>query len=214
LRRTLLLLLLPALAAPAWGEDSISVLERRELALERSAAAPTHHLSLVLAYFKGSWEPELIHTALRKTTAIFAQCGVAIAKAELVLIGAPARYRDFHTPASRELAHALGLPKPTIYFVVDTRQQPAFEAEAIGRGNSGTRPELRDTVWITRGTRDPEIVLAHELAHVLMNSGEHVVVPENLMREDTAPRNTRLTQAQCARLRETATVNGLLQPAR
>jgi hypothetical protein len=47
-----------------------------------------------------------------------------------------------------------------------------------------------------------------------MNSGEHVVVPENLMREDTAPRNTRLTQAQCARLRETATVNGLLQPAR
>jgi hypothetical protein len=28
------------------------------------------------------------------------------------------------------------------------------------------------------------------------------------------PRNTRLTQAQCTRLRETATANGLLQPIR
>ena len=137
---------------------------------------------------------------------------MAIAKAELVLIDAPARYRDFHTPTSRALARALGLPKPTIYFVADTRQRPAFEAEAIGRGNSGTRPELRDTVWVMRGTRDLEIVLAHELAHVLMDSGAHSEEPENLMREDTTLGNRRLSAAQCTRLRETATANELLKP--
>ena len=127
---------------------------------------------------------------------------------------APARYRVFDTPTSRELARELALSKPTIYFVAGTRQQPAFDAEAIGRGNSATRPELKDTVWVARGARDLDIVLAHELAHVLMDSGAHSGEPANLMREDTAPDNTRLNQAQCTRLRETATANGLLQPVR
>jgi len=214
LQRTLLQLLLPALAAPAWSGDSISVLERRALALKRGSASASRYLNLTLAYFAGSWAPGEIEAAVRQSARILAQCGVAVARAELVLVAAPARYRDFHTPDSRELARALQLPRPTIYFVAGTRQQPAFDAEAIGRGNSGTRPELRDTVWVTRGARDLEIVLAHELAHVLMDSGAHSQAPGNLMREDTAPGNNRLSGAQCRRLRQTATSNGLLQPAR
>lgn len=214
LLQTLLVLLLPALSAPAWSGNSIAVLDRRELAIERGAATPSHHLSLVLAYFEGSWTPEVIHSAVRRSAQIFAQCGVEIAKAELVRLDAPARYREFDTPTSRELARALPLPRPTIYFVADTRQRPAFDAEAIGRRNSRTRPELSDTVWVARGARDLDIVLAHELAHVLMDSGEHSQEPGNLMREDTAPQNIILASAQCARLRGTATANGLLQPAR
>jgi hypothetical protein len=214
LLRTILLLLLPALAAPASGADSIVVLDRRELRLERSPATASHHLSLVLAYFDVGWTSEAIHSAVRSSARIIAQCGVAVAKAELVRIDAPARFHDFHTPDSRELARALSLSRPTIYFIAGTRQQPAFEAEAIGRGNSGSRPELSDTVWVTRGARDLDIVLAHELAHVLMDSGEHLEKPGNLMREETAPQNTHLTPAQCARLRETASWNGLLQPVR
>lgn len=212
LRRTLLLLLLPALAAPAWSGESISVLDRRELALEALNARPSHQLSLVLATFDAGWSPEQIHAAVRTGARILAQCGVTIAGAELVLLAAPARFRDFHTPSSCELARALQLPKPTIYFVAGTRQRLAFDAEAIGRGNSGTRPELRDTVWIARGARDLDIVLAHELAHVLMDSGAHSAESGNLMREDTAPANTRLDAAQCERLRTTATANGLLRP--
>lgn len=211
LLRTLLVL---AVCAAAWAGESIAVLDRHELALERSAATPSHRLDLVLAYFEGDWRPEAIRAALRRSAQVLAQCGVEIAKAELVRIEAPARFRVFDTPRSRELAGTLALSRPTIYFVADTRQQPAFEAEAIGRANSGTRPELRDTVWVTRGARDPDIVLAHELAHVLMDSGKHSEKSGNLMREETAPQNTRLTHAQCARLRETATANGLLQPVR
>lgn len=202
------------LATPVSGEDTIIVLDRRELRLERIHATPSHHLDLVLAYFDVGWRPDAIHAAVRSAARIFAQCGVAIAKAELVRIDAPARFHDFHTPESRELARALPLPRPTIYFVAGTRQQPAFDAEAIGRGNSGTRRELRDTVWVARGARDIDIVLAHELAHVLMDSGEHSAESGNLMREDTAPQNTHLTPAQCARLREAASANGLLQPLR
>ena len=206
------LVMLAALSAPAWGADSIAVLERRVLVIERTARA-SHHLELTVAYFDDSWTHEAIQAALREGAQILAQCQIGITRVALVRIGAPARYRDFYTPISRELASALALPKPTIYLVDRTRQQPAFEAEAIGRGNSASRPELRDTVWVTRGARDLGIVIAHELAHVLMDSGEHSGAPDNLMREETASGRVRLDAAQCARLRETASANGLLSPA-
>ena len=38
--------------------------------------------------------------------------------------------------------------------------------------------------------------------------------PGNLIRDQTAPENTHLTPAQCARLRETGRANSLLQPSR
>ena len=209
--RMLAVLLFAAIPALAQEPATISVRERRELPVEQSVTAPTHKLALTLAYLEGGdWTTEDIVAAVRDGARLLEQCGVALERAELVRIGAPARYLDFYTPLSRELASAVPLAKPAIYFVAGTRQRPAFDAEAIGRGNSRTRPELRDTVWVTQGARDLGIVLAHELAHVLMDSGEHTREPGNLMREDTAPGNTRLSEAQCARLRETGAANGLL----
>ena len=204
-----LLLLLAAL--PALAQGQVTVLERRELPVAQRAAAPTHRLNLTLAALEGAgWSGDEIHSAVRQSALILAQCDVQLEKVELVRIGAPAPLRIYYTPISRALVRALPLPKPTIYFVADTRQRPAFDAEAIGRGNSGPRPELADTVWITRAVTDVGIVLSHELAHVLMDSGEHSEEPNNLMREDTAPQNTRLSEKQCVRLRETGTANGLL----
>jgi hypothetical protein len=213
--RVLVLLLLIALPAWAQGSGPITVLERRELPVERSVSAPTHSLNLALAYLEGGgWAPDAIQAAIRQSAQILGQCGVALRKLEIVLVRAPERFRDFYTPTSREMARALHLGKPTVYFVNDTRQRPPFDAEAIGRGNSRTRPELGDTVWVTRGARDLGIVLAHELAHVLMDSGEHSQAPGNLMREDTAPENSSLSKAQCARLRDTGAATGLLTPRR
>ncbi len=67
---------------------------------------------------------------------------------------------------------------------------------------------------MTVATRDAGTALAHELAHVLMDSGAHSGEPGNLMREETAPANIRLTDVQCARLRETGSSSGLLRIAR
>ncbi len=210
--RTLLVLLLVALPALAQSPDAISVLERREVTIESGAGAPLLELRLTLAYLEGSgWTPEVIVAATQASARILAQCGIALNRAELVQVAAPARFRDFFTPLSRELARTLALGKPTLYFVFSTRQRPAFDAEAIGRGNSRTRPELRDTVWVTRGTRDLDIAMAHELTHVLMDSGEHSEEAGNLMREDTAPENVMLSAGQCARLRNTGAANGFLR---
>lgn len=170
-------------------------------------------LRLTLVHFAGgSWPEAEIVAAATQASKILAQCGLVSGGLELTRIDVEPRFRLFHTPTSRELARALHLRAPAIYFVDGTRQQPAFDAEAIGRGNSRSRPELRDTVWVTRGARDLPLVLAHEIAHVLMDSGEHSEEPGNLMRDETAPPNTRLTDAQCVRLRANGKANGLLSP--
>jgi|SRR6185295_9267773 len=209
--------LLIAFALPAHAHDAgqFTVLERREIGLEAAPTAPAQVLRLSLAYFKdGGWSPDSIIAAVRRSAQILRQCGIVLTQAELVLLDAPERYRYYLTPLSRELARAVPLRKPAVYFVIDSRQQPAFDAEAIGRGNSRSRPELADTVWVTRGTRDPGIALAHEIAHVLMDSGEHSDEPGNLMRDETSPESTLFSPAQCARLRKTGTANALLDPPR
>jgi len=172
-------------------------------------------LVLTLVYFPGGgWQESEARAAAAQAGQILGQCGIAPVTIELVRADVDARFRVFHTPSSRELARTLQPGKPAVFFVDGTRQRPAFEAEAIGRGNSRSRPELRDTVWVIKGARDLEIAIAHELAHVLMDSGEHSEEPGNLMRDETAPENTRLSAAQCARLRDTGFANGLLVPER
>jgi hypothetical protein len=154
----------------------------------------------------------MILAAAKDMAPVLAACGVRIVEIDLQLIDAPARFRYYRTPVAREFAQLVPVSRPAIYFVEDTLNRPAFDAEAIGRSNSASRPELRDTIWVATGTRDLPIVLAHELAHVLMDSGAHNNEPGNLMRAETASGNTRLTDAQCARMRETAERNGLLTP--
>jgi hypothetical protein len=184
------------------------------LAALPAQAQERHSLRLTLVHFAGgAWTREAILDVSGQAAKILAQCGIASAEPELLSIEAEPRFRVFHTPAARELARRLQPGRPAVFFVDATLQRPAFDAEAIGRGNSRTRPELADTVWIVRDARDPGVALAHELAHVLMDSGEHSEEPGNLMREETAPASTRLTEAQCARLRDTAAANGLLRPA-
>ena len=210
----MLFLLLAALPAQAQLAGSISIAERRDVRLAEQPGTFTHALNLTVVHFReGGWDPVTILDAAGDGARILAQCGIALTSVDLVLVDAPPRYRYYLTPVSRELARRLPLPRPAVYFVAGTRQRPAFDAEAIGRGNLGPRPELQDTVWIAQGAREPGIAFAHELAHVLMDSGEHSEAPGNLMREETAPQNTQLSAAQCALLRETGERNGLLRRA-
>lgn len=211
--QTLLLPLLLACALSAGAADMLPIRVEARAAIA-DAAIPsgpvlTHTLALTVANI-AAWPEAEITAAVHETARILAQCGIRIARADLVTVAAPDAHRYFDTPRSRELARVLALPKPTLYFTAGTRQTPAFDAEAIGRGNSRTRPELADTVWIARGARDLGIVVAHELAHVLMDSGAHDHSPGNLMAESTTPQNTQLSNAQCARIRATGTRNSLL----
>jgi hypothetical protein len=175
--------------------------------------ALTHRLQLDLVTFRDThWEPERILGAVHGAAAILAQCGIRLQRAELYRFeGGDPGLRYLSTPVSRQLVRRVRPAKPAVFFVRDTRHVPTFDAEAFGTGNTLTRPELVFTVWITAAVRDLPLALAHELAHVLMDSGEHSVEAENLMRDETAPGNTRLAPEQCARMVETGERNGLLQ---
>ncbi len=171
---------------------------------------PAHSLEL-RAVNLDRWPESEIHAALRTTAQILGHCGIRITRVDVLNVTAPETHRYFDTPRSRELARELALPKPAVFFTAGTRQVPAFDAEAIGRGNSRSRPELMDTVWIAQGARDLGIVVAHELTHVLMDSGTHDNTPGNLMAENTTPQNTQLTALQCELLTATGRRNGLLR---
>lgn len=176
-------------------------------------AAPTHRMRLEMAMLSGSgWDPQTILTATRTAARILAQCGIRTHFAELGEFDGPARYSTLFTPASRELARRTHLARPAVFFVAGTRNRPAFDAEAVGRANSRTRSEMANTVWIVAGARDLPLVLAHELVHVLADSGEHSDIPGNLMRDETAEGGVALTLEQCHRVLETGTANGLLEP--
>ena len=214
--RRLWALFLCCACGAALAQAQVTLIDRQSFAGAQLAApaAATHRLRLGLVRLEGSgWTRARALGVLREAAPILARCGVALERAELVSLAVAPRYLDFATPAARELARAWPAPRPAVYFVRDTRSRPAFDAEAIGRGNSRTRPELADTVWITAAARDAGLVLAHELAHVLMDSGEHSDEPGNLMRDETSPQNASLSDAQCARLRDTALGNGLLGKA-
>jgi hypothetical protein len=159
------------------------------------------------------WPLGRMHAAVREALAVLAQCGLRAGPATLrELSGGPPAARDLSNAAAEQLVEELRPARPAVFFVRDTRKRPAFDAEAFGTGNSRTRPALAGTVWLTLPVRDTGIALAHELAHVLMDSGEHVEEAGNLMREDTAPENRSLTPAQCGRMKERGTANGWLQP--
>lgn len=174
----------------------------------------THELRLTAHSFRGTrWATATIEEALIDSARLLAQCGVAVVHAELRILDTPRRLHYYYTPDSRELLRSIDAPRPALFFVEDTKNNPAFDAEAIGLANSKPRPELANTIWVAYGARDLPYAIAHELAHLLSNTGEHSHEPGNLMRADTAPGNNRLTSVQCEHMRSRGEANGLLTKA-
>ena len=212
MRTALLCFTLLMVSPAAVAAEGAAIVSSRRIDIGAPIGA-AHNLHLSLYVFGGSrWSQADIEAAASGAMPLLAQCGVGIARLDLHVVEAPPGFRVFSTPASRALLRALKVYKPAVFFVDETRNRPAFDAEAIGRGNSASRPELADTVWIAHGARDLPQVIAHELVHVLSDSGAHSSEPGNLMAEDTSALNTRLAPAQCDRIRSRGQANGLLVP--
>ena len=201
------------LVANVAAAQPVRVVSTLPIAQAELPAVPvaTHELRLAAHVFTGSrWSVTEIVAGVGGAARLLAQCDVALTNVELRVIEAPARFHVYFTPVSRALLRLIETTRPALFFVEDTRNQPAFDAEAIGRANSAKRPELADTVWISHGAPDLAITIAHELVHLLSDSGAHEVAPGNLMLPETAPDHTRLATHQCSALRTRGEANGLL----
>ena len=159
------------------------------------------------------WSAGRIDQAIHTAASILAQCGLLLTDVRIRHIDAPEYLRDLSTGVARTLMNAVRVAGPnrrlTIVLARDTKMQMPFDGEAFGRGNTRSRPWLQDSVWLTLPIEDTGLALAHEMFHVLANSGEHVDQPDNLMQSRTQGDNSALEPQQCAVVREQAIRNDL-----
>jgi hypothetical protein len=161
-----------------------------------------------------AWSTALIESAARDAAGIFARCGVGFRGFEVFELRTPRRYLYFNDAHATALVRGFEFPRPAVFFVRDTLQTIAFDAEAIGRAGGRRRPDLVDTVWMTEVISHPGIALAHELYHVLADSGGHSEDAANLMYPRTSENNKRLDEAQCIQLRKVGAALGHLTPVK
>ena len=200
---------------PVVIDDAVREIARRTVDTRIPGAsdggAASYVLPLTFAVFESTgWRADAIDDHARQAAAILAACGIEIPIVDVLHLDGGDQYRYFRDDTASALLSHLDVPRPAVFFLRHTLQDIAFEAEAIGRGNNTGREALTHTVWIIEDARDPGIIIAHELVHLLVDDGRHVDTPGNLMRAETTPDNTHLTPAQCEEIVRKGRDNGLL----
>ncbi len=180
-----------------------------DAARAQQPAALELRLELVVAEDSG-WPDERVAAAVEEAGAILAQCGVHLSESQQSRVRLPRELRYFDRARARRLVDALTPHRPVAFFLADSVERPAFDAVAIGLANAGPEPELYGTAWMTAPVEPAGVALAHELVHLLADSGEHSEDPGNLMYPDTRAGGTALGEAQCARIRERGVALALL----
>lgn len=181
------------------------------LAPPSSSVKRSKKLNLNIVALDGAgWEAPTVRAMAHGAATLLRQCGIVLGKVTVHHLSAPERLGYLTLETAQALVHAKTYAKPTAYLVADTRRPEPFDAEAFAPANSAATPLLTDTVWIRRGTPYPDIALAHELIHVLTNSGTHSTERGNLMRDQTALDNTKLSADQCREILSNGSARGLL----
>jgi hypothetical protein len=165
----------------------------------------TYRLDLDFLLLDPEWSMTRVRKTLQQAFGILAQCDLSAGSIGGFGIDADDYLLDLSTGSARTLLEAALLRTPTVVFARDTLMREAYLGEAFGLGNTRRRPWLRNSVWLMHDVEDAGIALAHELYHVLANSGAHVLDRPNLMQAKTRPESTELTPEQC----ELAQRNGL-----
>ena len=160
------------------------------------------------------WLPSKVDQVLLEAQSILSQCGVLFSDVIIKWINAPEHLQDLDVGSSKTIlkhVRSSGLERRiSIIFARDTRMEQPYDAEAFGQGNTRTRPWLSDTAWLTLALADKGIALAHELFHVLLNSGLHTTQPGNLMLARTTGKNRELMTEQCGSCTKTLWCQGWL----
>lgn len=183
-------------------------------ASERAAASDGRDVRVPLDVLvpNAAWERARVDATLARAAEILAQCALHLAPVRVLDVDAPERLADLSVGGARTLFDAVRASgaerRVTVVLARDTRMRDAYDGEAFGRANTRYRPWLADSVWLTAPIRDAGIALAHELFHVLANSGAHDDRADNLMRTRTRGDNVRLEPEQCEAARRVALASG------
>jgi hypothetical protein len=175
------------------------------LVLQASSTPADFRLPLDILVLDSRWSQQRIEQAVQQAYQILDQCDIVPGKISIHAITGDEYLQDLATGSAHTLLEAVGKTKLTVVFANDTRMQEAYLGEAFGLGNTRQRPWLANSVWLMLDVEDAGIALAHELYHVIANSGAHVEGVPNLMQPRTRPESLALTVAQC----RLAQINGV-----
>jgi len=187
---------------PLYDPDhAIEVVSRSSWSAAPGQELPVADIPLDVLILDERWSLVQVSQVLDEAQSILDQCRVRLSDVQLRRVSAPDYLRDLETGRAKSLLDAVRLSGParrvTAVFARDTRMRQPFDAEAFGQGNTRTRAWLTDTVWLTLALQDRGIALAHELFHVLSNSGAHSEADGNLMLRRTTGTNRTLNPEQC-----------------
>ena len=195
-------------------QSAVTLTHQRTIQLLQEVVL-TEELSVPLDVFvlDNRWIRARIDAALRTMGSILAQCGLRFDSVSISRVAVPDYLKDLATGTARTLFDAVRRTGPTrratVVFARDTQMQIAYDGEAFGRSNTRGRPWLQDSVWLTLPIEDTGIALAHELFHVLANSGAHSYQAGNLMQASTDSASSQLNPQQCNDVRSQAQRNNL-----
>ena len=207
----LLILLCPARA------DEIELLGRSEVPVDAkyraTADTRTYEFRPTLVLIDNSgWTKKLLTNASTRSTEILGQCGIGVPTINLITLKTSEKYKDPDRSQRIDLARSISpAAKPLVFFI---RSAGDVTKDAFSYGRSNTRSaELKDTVWVKSELTDiAGVALAHELIHILSNSGEHINEPGNLMNEDADTTTVKLKPDQCNNIVRLGVENGFLNP--
>ncbi len=180
------------------------------LNLEQPDKTPGFRLPLDILVLDRRWTHARIEAAVQGAFDLLAQCAIGAGEISIHAIDGDDYLRDLSTGSARSLMEATATTDARVVFARDTKMQVAFTGEAFGLGNTRTRPWLTNSVWLMPDIEDEGIALAHELYHVIANSGEHIEASENLMQSRTDARSLTLTPRQCRQAQLSGVANRLL----
>lgn len=182
---------------------------------QQSAALVFEHelVPLTLLWIEGAgWKLEDLVAAVAGAARIYRQCGLRFTDVSIRLLRAPRGMHYYDTDNAIALTKALSPTAPAAWFMRDTLQHPSFDAQAVGRSNTPRGSGLMNSLWMTAHLEHPAIALAHELYHILANTGAHVPESGNLMNLNTSPDASMLWEWQCERLIKTGSAFKLIKP--
>lgn len=183
------------------AQESIEIAADIKIEAISKDTADKHVLPLTVWALGDSWPSDVIRAAIEQASEVLEQCDISIPTLTVQRVSGADHLMDLslssaHTLFARVRPRGHNHPA-AIVFARDTAMLQAFDGEAFGRGNTRSRPWMRDSVWLTSQISDAGIGLAHELYHVLANSGAHNQIKNNLMQPYTQPGATELTAKQC-----------------
>jgi hypothetical protein len=187
--------------------------ELADLDIKPSLEQAGFRLPLDILVLDSRWSQQRIEQTVQQAYQILAQCTVIPGEISIHAVSGDDYLRDLSTGSARTLLDAVGSAKLTVVFARDTRMQAQYLGEAFGLGNTRKRPWLANSVWLMLDVEDAGVALAHELYHVIANSGAHVEGVANLMQPRTRPESLALTAEQCRLAQVRGVDNRLLQDA-